>query len=64
MGTMEMGSWVHSILSLSIYGGDHVMDNINKYNCHALMITFWWLCALKHIVKRNTHMCSGVTPEC
>jgi hypothetical protein len=60
MGTMDLGSWVHSI-ALSIYGGDHVIDNRNKYNCHALMITLWQLYVLKHIVERSTHMCFGVT---
>jgi hypothetical protein len=63
MGTMDLGSWFTQS-SLSTYVGDHVIDNRSKNNYHALMITLWRLYVLKHIVKRSTHMCSGVTPEC
>jgi hypothetical protein len=58
------GLMVHSILSLSIYGDDHVIDDKSKYNCHALMITLWRLYVLKHIVERVTHMCLLVSPSC
>jgi hypothetical protein len=53
---MDRGSWFTQS-SLSIYGDDHVIDNKNQYNCHALMITLWRLYVLKHIVERSTHMC-------
>jgi hypothetical protein len=55
---------VYSILSLSIYGDDHVIGNTSKYNCHALMITLWQLYVLKYIVERSTHMCLLVSPSC
>ena len=56
MGTMDLGSWFTQS-SLPIYGDDHVIDNKNQYNCHALMITLSRLYVLKHIVERSTHMC-------
>jgi hypothetical protein len=52
---------VHSILSLSINGDDHVINNKNKYNSHALMITLWGLYILKHMVERITHVFTSVT---
>ena len=40
IGTMDMGSWFHSS-SLSIYGGDHVIDNKSTHNGHAFMVNFY-----------------------
>ena len=58
-------TWVHGFTqsSLSIYGDDHVIDNKSTHNCHALMITLWWLHVLKHIVERSTHMCYWCHPR-
>jgi hypothetical protein len=62
----EQWTWVHGFTqySISIYGDDHVIDNRSKYNCHALVITLWWLYVLKHIVERSTHMCLLVSLSC
>jgi hypothetical protein len=40
-----------SLNPLSIYGGDHVIDNKSRYKCHALMVIFMMATCLKHIVE-------------
>jgi hypothetical protein len=60
MGTTDMGSWFTQS-TLYIYGDNHVIYDKSKYKCHALLITLWRLCVLKHTVERSTHMCSGIT---
>ena len=39
IGTSGLGFMVSLDLYLSNYGGDYVMNDKTKHNCHALMIT-------------------------